>query len=371
MPETHTIEPEKFASEQGFLAQMQHKLKPDWPFVRVMLLAILALYISGQILFMVVGKGGHAPSVDLDWYAETVILRVIMFLFGFWIFRLVQFNRKLKGGSLFPALMSAAKANPFDIYRRFVLAGFAIALFSAKMGIFMSMKAAIPDIIPFYFDTFARKIDYVIFFGHDPWRALSFLYTSDGGAIKFIDFFYMKWAPIVAGVWFYCFTSDGMERLRRYQYCLASLILFVLGGLIVATLLSSAGPVYYAYFTGDQQAYAGLLSELSRINETKPLSTLRLQGPLLELYQAGERRVGGISAMPSMHCGSSFLILVAFWQNKKLRIFLAGYAALIYVGSFLLAWHYAIDGLVVIPLVWISWTLAGWILRRYAQPTPA
>ncbi|MEE9346686.1 MAG: hypothetical protein V3U82_00730 [Robiginitomaculum sp.] len=56
------------------------------------------------------------------------------------------------------------------------------------------------------------------------------------------------------------------------------------------------------------------MAELHRINEIKPLGAVQYHGVLLDMYENSARRVGGISAMPSIHCGSTLLILITFWR---------------------------------------------------------
>ncbi len=139
----------------------------------------------------------------------------------------------------------------------------------------------------------------------------------------------------------------------------------------MATMVSAAGPCYYEYFTGDAAAYSGLMSELNRIDEAKHLNSAHYQGMLLDMYENSSRRVGGISALPSLHCGSSLLILITFWKAPIPRFIMIVFTAIIFVGSVLLAWHYAIDGLIAIPVTFASWYAAGWLIKKLAPPKTA
>ena len=84
---------------------------------------------------------------------------------------------------------------------------------------------------------------------------------------------------------------------------------------------------------------------------------------------------GGISAMPSVHNGLAALFaFAAFRINRKAGWAMAAYAALIWIGSIHLGWHYAIDGIVSIALAWGIWRGAGriadWLDRPSAQAMP-
>ncbi len=64
----------------------------------------------------------------------------------------------------------------------------------------------------------------------------------------------------------------------------------------------------------------------------------------------------GISAMPSMHVSMSVLMALGVSSlNKKLGFAFWGFTLIIYIGSFLLGWHYAVDGLVSAPITVFIW----------------
>ncbi len=361
---TNSIFSSSLPSSSGRLGSFFASLSEDWRYIRIILAALVLWYIGSQIVYIFVDTPTNSSAAKVEGFASKAILHILYFLFLLFLVRLYQFSRTLdRNDSIISALFKAYKADPYQPVRWCIFAVLAVVSFTAFISIFMSVKTAIPEMVPFYFDEAAYKIDRFLFLGHDPWQLLAplFAYTK---VISVIDFFYTAWAAFIAGTWFYCFTSRAMNITRRYQFCLAMILLWIVAGNVVATLLSSAGPVYYEYFTGDATAYAGLMSELARINEIAPLGAVEYHGVLLDMYENSSRRIGGISALPSIHCGSTLLLLITFWKSPLPRLLMIGFTAIIFIGSVLLAWHYAIDGLIVIPMAFACWFAAGWILRK-------
>jgi PAP2 superfamily len=69
--------------------------------------------------------------------------------------------------------------------------------------------------------------------------------------------------------------------------------------------------------------------------------------------------------MPSMHLATSFsFVLLGFSVNRRLGTVSSVFAALIFVGSIHLGWHYAIDGYVAILGTWAIWWIVGRLLDR-------
>ena len=72
-----------------------------------------------------------------------------------------------------------------------------------------------------------------------------------------------------------------------------------------------------------------------------------------------------VSAMPSLHVANVVLLALIAWQRSRIiGVLIAGYAAIIQLGSVILAWHYAVDGYVGAALAVASWASAKAILRQ-------
>src|SRR5262249_53960831 len=157
------------------------------------------------------------------------------------------------------------------------------------------------------------------------------------------------------------------QRLRM-QFFLTFVLLWALLGNVVATLLSSAGPVYYGRVTGLSDPFAPLMSYLHAANHITPVWALNVQDMLWDSYsQHGIAIVGGMTAMPSMHIATcSSFALVAFGVNRTLGYLFAAFAVIVQIGSVHLGWHYAIDGYVSAIGTVLIWLAVGWLLRRQA-----
>jgi membrane-associated phospholipid phosphatase len=107
--------------------------------------------------------------------------------------------------------------------------------------------------------------------------------------------------------------------------------------------------------------YLPLMDWLRTVNVTHPVFALDVMDELWKTYETGTGLVNGISAMPSMHVGTSVLFAIAGFASGRrwLAWLLTVFALLIMIGSVQLAWHYAIDGYVGAVVALLGWWLAG------------
>jgi len=245
-----------------------------------------------------------------------------------------------------------------DSSKRILLYGLpALISFAIMLISYMNIKTVIPDITPFFLDGWAADMDRKIFLGHDAWQLFSFVYEIPA-LLYFIDANYTAWAMFVAGVWFACIALPFDKVERRYQFCFALILLWIFGGNIMAILLSTAGPCYMEYFFNDPN-FAVLTDKLASMDATAPINAVQYQIALLENYENPEIRMGGISAMPSLHNGTAFLFLCLFWKFPAARLLSFIFLALTFIGSIVLAWHYAVDAILVFPVAYLAWWVSG------------
>ena len=258
------------------------------------------------------------------------------------------------------------KYTPLILAKVSVLAVTAIASFGGFMFAYSTIKTRIPEIVPFIWDEAFMKMDKFIFFGNDPWALFSGLYNSPS-IIVFMDAIYDIWAVLLVGTWTLCFVCYGYATKVRFRFPLALLITWFIGGNILAILFSSAGPCYYGAVTGLADPYASQMALLAGLEIAEPLRAVRYQAILWDVYDNPGLGFGGISAMPSMHCATTALLVIFARNRPILKWVMRALFVLIFISSFVLAWHYAVDGLLAILVAILGWRLAGKILD-YAFP---
>lgn len=245
-------------------------------------------------------------------------------------------------------------------------------LFAALMASFNAFKQMILPAAGFRFDPLFADLDRALFLGHDPWRITHALFGSPA-ATALIDKAYHGWfVPMALGLMICAWLPRATFRLRT-QYLLSYIAMWIGVGSLLAFLLPSAGPCFYMNFVGPSPEFQALMDRLAADQAAvgSPISALTFQAGLLRMYGGDALMIGGgISAMPSVHNGLAALFaFAAFRVNRKAGWAMAAYAALIWIGSIHLGWHYAIDGLVSFALAWGIWRAAGWVADWLDRPS--
>jgi hypothetical protein len=272
---------------------------------------------------------------------------------------------------------SAGRPSPFSSrwadYRRHLaperLAGIftVFFLYVPFMNMFVGFKGTIPAIQPFAWDVPFMVLDRALHLGHHPWALLQPLFGS-APATAALDLLYYAWFPIK--MLFLIWMAWSPRRDLRGQFLLAFWGLWILLGTAMAMAFSSAGPCYYGLVVGGPDPYAPLMEYLRRVDATHPLTALDVQALLWSGYTGATHLVEGISAMPSLHVAIPVLCAIAGWKiDRRLGVVFAAYVLVILVGSVHLAWHYAIDGYVVLALVPLMWWACGKGWRAYNRWT--
>lgn len=213
-----------------------------------------------------------------------------------------------------------------------------------------------PFSVGFWADPLLADLDRAVI-GRDAWLTLSWAPRA------LIDLSYLAWFPakfLTYGLLLASFPSDKKSR--------ALLACFLTWGIGALTqyLLPSAGPIFY-----DKLGLGDRFSSLPFGHYTKQAADY-----VWANYQAGGLEIGGgISAMPSMHIAIAvWVALVVASYAPKLRWVGAAFAALIWLGSVHLGWHYASDGLAGGIIALAAWKLAGlWVNRVWSfvlEPAP-
>lgn len=235
-----------------------------------------------------------------------------------------------------------------------------LGLMVVVMLSFTQMKNLIPALNPFSWDLAFMKLDTALHFGQPPHVYLQAIF---GGhyAISFFTGIYNVWLLLMYFMMLAaCFMRP--ESRVRMQFMLAFVLTWAIGGNLLATIFSSAGPVYFTQL-GLGDTYAPLMDLLRAHAATGALTVVETQDLLWTLHSR-PAPVNLISAFPSMHVGSSVLMAIfAFHWHRLAGIAVSVFAAAMMIGSILLAWHYAVDGYAGALIAVLCWWVAGLILR--------
>jgi len=211
------------------------------------------------------------------------------------------------------------------------------------------IKKSIPAFSPFYADPFLIDLDRWIF-GLDPWVLTHAVF---GWATPAILWIYDGWHFVHIGLAIWIALS--FDDLRKIKFALCFQLAWLLMGGALATYASSVGPVMVADFYPDT-SFAPLIDTLResapRVLAVKNVLIATMDDPLI---------ISGISAMPSMHV--AIAVLFALWLQSHRNAWLSAagwaYAAIIYISSIHLGWHYATDGPVSAAFIICIWWAIG------------
>lgn len=234
--------------------------------------------------------------------------------------------------------------------------------FCLGMAAFTSYKLAIPRLVPFYADPFLADLDEALHFGVPGMMLHQLVPAWAEYPIAYIysNPWMLLWFGMVLTAAF--MTPSGLRT--RYLWTLALTTAIV--GTVLATALSSVGPIFYAEFYGEDR-FAPLMALVADSPAGDHLD--KVSAYLLLNYQADGHLPGtGISAMPSMHV--AIVTLNALFISRLSRGWGVAawlFAAAIMIGSVYLSWHYAIDGYLSIAVVLAVWWATGRVFERPAR----
>lgn len=227
------------------------------------------------------------------------------------------------------------------------------------LSMYSSLKQAIPTIYPFSWDKTFMGMDFFLHMGHHPWRLLQ-VFMGYPLITKFTDSVYTSWHLVLFSV--ILWQAWSSRRRLRAQFFISLLLLFIIGGTILAALFSSAGPCYYHYaVVGSGNPYQSQIQYLASVHEANFLYSVEGHKLLWWFYtESIKLPYIGISAMPSIHVGVAVLFAILGWRTNRILGFgFTIYALLIQLGSIHLGWHYAIDGYFSAMLTGMLWKGSG------------
>jgi len=160
--------------------------------------------------------------------------------------------------------------------------------------------------------------------------------------------------------------SSDPESLLRRRCLVATVLLWLVAGILMKLVFWSAGPAYYGRTVGGYDPYARLMAYLATVDRAHQLTSAMFQrGMWLSYVDRWDLSAIGIAAMPSLHVASVTLITCgAFAVRRWLGVSLTLFSLIIFVGSVSLGWHYAVDGYVGAAMALTCWWCAGRIVSE-------
>ena len=311
-----------------------------------LLAGLVCLYILGALLLDPMGyvfvlgkkvmKVSHALAVPFVIYTIIVSYRVLS-------------NKA-------PSLMAAHKAMNVRLFP----AVWYFVLFITGLSAFTTFKLHIPDHMPFYLDQFFADLDKAMHGGVDPWIFTHAIPRFPG----FDHIMNYVYGSIWFLQWFGTFITVALWRntVERDRYMWAIAFTTLICGTILATALSSVGPIFYERFYDDLR-----FVELTDYLQATP-GIIGVYATSNYLYDNYIQQVtvlgGGISAMPSVHVAIATLN-AWFLSSFNRWSALAGwsFAAIIMFGSVYTGWHYAVDGYLSFIVVTAIWFAVSFVMK--------
>lgn len=344
------------------VAGLRKSLRLQAPAVAVVALFVLSAFIVERVL-------ERPDFLRLGFVSPTLMLGVATYVPLLVIFHATR-SVVVEGRSVLDPLTWKTFRTRYFSLEALIPTLLLLGLIAPLSSTFVAYKALIPEINPFAWDTAFMDLDAWVHGGRHPWTILLPAFGSPG-MIDFLDAVYITWFPalVLTMVWQ---AWSGRDPLRA-QFFLTYVLSWILLGLLMAVVFSSAGPCYYRAVVGAPSTYDALMAHLGGVDGMKPLLALEIQDHLWGAYVGeNDSRYQGISAMPSMHLAMAMLmVLVYFRASRVAGIAATVFACLILLGSVMLGWHYAVDGYVgaamVVPVWWASGRVVG-ALERTDEP---
>lgn len=346
----------------GFGALLKRALLEDAPF-----LGAVILYVAAALLLS--ATTGLPADYQLRFTPDRWKLSgAATFLFGFTLFLclLVHEVTGRKNSIYDPGTWRNVVRRTFPGYKTLNYAVIFLVL-PTFSGVFTAFKIAIADFVAFGpWDVRFMEWDRWLHFGRLPHELFAPV-LGHAPVTKLLDLAYYVWFPVVWMTLVWQAWHGSRDTETRSQFLLSFALCWMLLGSFAAIVFSSAGPVYFGRVTGVADPYVGLMDYLAAVDAQFSLKSFWAHDVLWQSYvDADPTQFSGISAMPSLHVSMVVLLaILGFRVDRRVGWAYAIYAALIFLGSFELAWHYAIDGYVAAAGTAAIWWLSGKGIRRW------
>ena len=230
------------------------------------------------------------------------------------------------------------------------------------------LKVSVPLINHRLWDHELWALDRLLHLGVSPSILLTEL-VQGSALVAPLETWYGWWLPtMMFGLSFFCAAPDAGTRRR---FMLSSVLIWSLGPWLYMAM-PALGPIYVY---GD--TWREIAPELPRAQAAQAMLWQNYR-TVVAGRQGGLKRFNptrGIAAMPSLHVGGHWLLLL--WIRRRARPWLVPAAigtVFTLLGSIVTGWHYAADGYVGIAIAslayWAAWRLDPEPAEAAAGGTP-
>lgn len=231
---------------------------------------------------------------------------------------------------------------------------------------FCCLKYVIPYVRPTLFDGQLFSLDTTLHFGVNPSRFAVALTQSMPNLLHWTDWYYVGYFPILLIFFAYVMIQERKAHLRD-PFVLGYCLFWLLGGLSYY-LLPSMGPIYHQPALFDSvmphMPVAAKLNHELLVDYRAFVAAPWTHEPMLYY---------GIAAMPSLHVGAcAMFACFARHFSRTAFVVMLILTILMFCGSVITGWHYAIDGYAGALLGWIAYRIAMWRTSpERAEPSPS
>lgn len=312
--------------------------------------------------FLLIGFG----STHIDIFIANVIATIAGHLVFFLLLVLIWAYREIvrtQVEGFVPHLMKVARQQHLNLNALSRTLPILISI-PLMFGIFFCLKADIGTIKSYQYDELFARWSIWISGGEPAWKALDGWFGRQWEIIV-LNIVYYVWFPIVH-ITFYWQVMSTQRPALRLQYITAFVACWGVLGTVIAVAFPAAGPAFVGLITGHATPYDGLLNHLQGIqNSGYDLAALDVQSKLWNSYiTKSYLPFSGMSAMPSLHVSMAVLMVLLGWKiSRSVGMIYSLFAVLIGIGSVMLAFHYAADGLVASALTILIWVASGKVAR--------
>ena len=297
--------------------------------------ATVLVAVEYAFAFLIGAKVGFHYRIPFEAYAITGATTALLGMGVFIVYKFFSYARQRETA---PARRMISE---FPRCWGFVVGTVLVAV---QMGVLTWTKIMLPLADPFWADPLLANADHFIF-RMDAWRVAEVVF---GWGAPMVDAAYVTWLPIK---FITLAVVLSLPESRKKTQAILAYFLIMACTALGQYLLSSGGPVFFARL-GFGDRFAALPIE--------PWVKVTSSYLWNDYLRAGGDIGGGISAMPSLH------VAIALWVALVVRTYAPRlaplgylYFALILIGSVLLGWHYAMDGIAATAITLFSWRAAS------------